>query len=342
MTTVCTTSPTSVGGTFVDWSMHWLSGQSQHWQCDTNQWHPLVTDPLRSVNAHNHPRNYVAGSQHLEHCLQLARSQTGLLTFYFLPTQAHLAAKALGLTVGTNTQQKVIHQQLVDQQKSLELIQQHQCHLVYIDYHPSLRFYHTNSRNPVLHSNGEYCEDQQTLRNDIDHAFFQDSVDQWTALGLTDVWDIRERMALNMRPFSRQDLQNFKDLGVKQKHFWIDCQQLWYDGKNVMIDLLNHVGLDLDQSRLAEWDAIYAKWQQIQIKHLKFDYVFDHIIDCIINNIYYELPKLTLEQEAAIQHTLIYKYSLNFKTWNLKQFPNNTQDLHNLLEANIHQVEQLY
>ena len=39
---------------------------------------------------------------------------------------------------------------------------------------------------------------------------------------------------------------------------------------------------------------------------------------------------------------LIYKYGLNLKTWQLEKFPNNTKQLHELLEENIHPIEKIY
>ena len=44
---------------------------------------------------------------------------------------------------------------------------------------------------------------------------------------------------------------------------------------------------------------------------------------------------LDVIQEAFIQRELIYKHNLNLKTFQLEKFIN-TQQLHNLLEPNIH------
>ena len=47
--------------------------------------------------------------------------------------------------------------------------------------------------------------------------------------------------------------------------------------------------------------------------------------------------ELDIMQEAAIQRELIYKYNLNFKTWQLEKFQS-TRQLHALLEPNIHSL----
>ena len=52
---------------------------------------------------------------------------------------------------------------------------------------------------------------------------------------------------------------------------------------------------------------------------------------------------LDIVRESTIQHVLIYKHGLTLKSWGLEKFPNNTQDLHLLLEPNIyHEVEDIY
>ena len=68
-------------------------------------------------------------------------------------------------------------------------------------------------------------------------------------------------------------------------------------------------------------------------------------IFAIVDNFYYDIGeyKLNIAQEAAIQHVMLYKYNLNFKIWQLEKFPNNTQDLHKLLEPNtFHKLDNLY
>jgi hypothetical protein len=73
---------------------------------------------------------------------------------------------------------------------------------------------------------------------------------------------------------------------------------------------------------------------------LQFEYNYKHIVESIVNNWSYPID-LTFDQEIVIQHCLIYHYGLNLKTWQLEKFPNNTQDLHKLLEPNIHPLGDL-
>ena len=100
--------------------------------------------------------------------------------------------------------------------------------------------------------------------------------------------------------------------------------------------------LPIDQARLDSWLVVYREWQQLQLNILEFTFNYQHIVDAIVNNWYYKLDNLTFEQEIVIQHCLIYQHGLNLQTWQLEKFPDNTQQLHRLLEPNTHKIESIY
>lgn len=70
---------------------------------------------------------------------------------------------------------------------------------------------------------------------------------------------------------------------------------------------------------------------------------FDNIIDAIVNNRFMSLSRYRLDliKEALIQSALITKYNLNLMCYGLDKFPDNTQDLHSLLEPNTHIIYNL-
>ena len=41
------------GGTFLSWTIHYLSGQDHYYYCKQNQWINLTNDPLTNTNSHN-------------------------------------------------------------------------------------------------------------------------------------------------------------------------------------------------------------------------------------------------------------------------------------------------
>ena len=86
-----------------------------------------------------------------------------------------------------------------------------------------------------------------------------------------------------------------------------------------------------------KWLLIYNQWKNVHKQKLMFVWYFDTIINNILQGIDFDLIRFNLDitQEATIQHFLIYKHNLNFKTWQLIKFTN-TRQLHELLEPNIH------
>jgi hypothetical protein len=100
--------------------------------------------------------------------------------------------------------------------------------------------------------------------------------------------------------------------------------------------------LAVDATRWESWLAVYNKWQKLHLEILEFTFNYQHIVDAIVNDWYYELNDLSFEQEIVIQHCLIYQHGLNLKTWGLEKFPANTKELHQLLEPNIHKIDSIY
>ena len=110
---------------------------------------------------------------------------------------------------------------------------------------------------------------------------------------------------------------------------------LMLDRYGIMVKM-KFLNIAIDVKVWDHWVDVYHNWQEMQLNILEFNINFDHIMNAIVNNWYYEIGDLTFEQEIIIQHCLIYQHGLNLKTWQLEKFPANAQDLHKLLEPNIH------
>jgi hypothetical protein len=180
--------------------------------------------------------------------------------------------------------------------------------------------------------------DAAETKQEFQEIFFSSSAADWTAQNLNNIWDQRERMALDTRPF---DLPLFNQIDLTQPHLWIGCQQLWQQPEKTLTKILEYCELNIDQTRLRLWRPIAHQWQQMQLQLLEFGLVYQHIVDATVNNWNYAID-LSFEQEVIIQHCLIYQHNLNLKTWQLHKFPNNTQALHQLLEPNTHPVNCIY
>ena len=333
---VCSTSTQSVGCTFLDWSVHFLTGQAEFFNV-LRGWTPLTHNPVTKLNAHGHEKNHPAGQTETQILLSRLSKLDALTSLYPLPIRFGQAAKKLNININQASQQQwdeVFEFQRTDYNQMLELCAKNNVKIIFVALEEHLSVYAKTVRSlDRLPFKNQPAQSVQHIHDDLDQVFFKDSVNTWNELGLTDIWDVRERYALN------QDLIKWQPMSVDLNfdHYWINAQNLWYNGESEIPKIVQWLGLEIDPARFESWLPVYREWQQLQLDTLQFQYNYQHIVDSIVNNWSYSID-LTFEQEVIIQHCLIYQHGLNLKTWELKKFPNNTQDLHKLLEPNIHPV----
>lgn len=340
MSVFCITSQKSIGCTFFDWSMYFLSGQENFYNVKKQQWIDIVPNPVQEINAHGHSKNHPSGSTVTNDYINqlLAKSQDCLYSVYPSMLNQYTIAAKLNIpieSVGLPENQLTINQYVKnDFDQILEYCYQNNVKVIYVGDHPDVQLYYLNVRGHRCGITGQQVNDVKEIKNEIQQVFFKQSIDAWNQLNLTNIWDQRERQALDTRPFHCTDLKLDR---LTHQHLWVNCQELWYNGEQSALKMLRYLELDVIPERLESWRPVYAEWQKKQLQILNFAYCCQHIVDSIVNNWYYEID-LTFEQEVVIQHCLIYQHNLNIKTWQLSKFPNNTQDLHKLLEPNPHTV----
>jgi len=349
MSTVCITSFLSVGGSFVDWSVHYLAGKDQYYRIAEQCWTNLTSNPLTSTNAHDHNKNHPAGSVQTGQYLQQINRSEQLTSMYACPLPIGAALEQLKITQPTNAQLPQLKDLILkDYQQLIECVYNHDTKLIYIDSDVGTELYHIVPRTRhlldsdsnalpqpgVSHDRPHVIQTDYTYSSSFQQLFFNQSLAHWHTNGLVEIWDVRERLALDLRPFDLWGI-GLTHLNFSKPHQWVSCKELWSNGPDVLFKIMSWIDQPVNQERWVQWLQIYNKWQQIQFKAAKFTNTYKHILDCVINNWYYEID-LSFEQEVIIQHCLIYNHGLNLKTWQLKKFPSNTKDLHSLLEQNFH------
>lgn len=332
---ICVSSCAPVGGTFLDWSIHFLSGQNDFFST-TFGWIPLIKNPLTKSNAHGHLKNHPSGLHKTKNVIALLQAQNKLTSFY--PINWDITQIATHLNINAKTmspeQWKSIQDyQLNDYNQLLQESYSQGAKVIFISLNENLPLYTKSAR--LLHRmlfedrRPESLEDQ---RKEYDQIFFKDSKVQ-----LTNIWDIRERRALASNVIKYTPAK----VDLSFKHYWLDAQNLWYNGEREIEKIMQWTELPMISERFDTWKTIYHDWQKIQIDAVQFQYNYKHIVESIVNNWSYPID-LTFDQEVVIQHCLIYQYGVNLKTWQLEKFPNNTKELHKLLEPNIHPLGDLY
>lgn len=332
---VCTASTGSVGGTFLDWSINFLSGQHSHYCIPQQSWNTLTANPLNGSNAHGHNKNHPAGSIETKNHVTHAMKVQGLVTIHPTLLRTKQVCEQLNIDItdlNSKTQQQILEFQTQDYKTALEYVNRQNIKIVLLDSDPRLPLYNSFIRSvDYLPFSNKGKTTASEINQHVDQLFFSDSIQYWQAQDLNNIWDKRERLALCTRPFNDQHVQ----LGLEFEHLRINCQTFWHRGPMVVQQVMNFLGIIIQPERFAQWLSIYTEWHQLQCQTLQFHYDYPHIVNAIVNNWYLEID-LSFEQEVIVQHCLIYQFGLNLKTWNLSKFPNNTQDLHKLLETNIH------
>jgi hypothetical protein len=298
---------------------------------------------VTAINAHGHNKNHPSGFKRTQYVIdQLLQLPTDEITsIYPHPLHLDVVAKDLNIAINeiglTHNQQSIRQYQTQDYNQLLSYTAT-QSRVIFVSGGNDLNLYHQATRSfermPLSQVPAESAEQ---IHNELEHLFFGDSIHTWTNQNLTDIWDIRERRALQSNVIATAVDPKDLPIDFSFPHYWMDCRSWWFDGISMIQDIIAWLELKIDRDRFQEWIPIYHDWQKIQAKNLKFQLNYQHIVDCVVNNWSYPID-LTFEEEVVIQHCLIYQHNLNLKTWQLTKFPNNTQELHKLLEPNIHTI----
>jgi hypothetical protein len=338
----CVTSYNSVGCSFIDWSVYFLTGQAQHYNVKLKSCLPVSQNPVTPLNAHghkkNHPFGYAETQQYLDHIKSV--NDNKLHSIYPTAILFGMAAEYLNLPADSirnpDDFNSITQFKKNDFGKVLKLCEHQQIKTVYVASDPATILYFDKKRtvSALLLNYNTPADSIQHVKEDFHETFFNQSLSQWKNLGLTEIWDVRERMALDTRPFGF-DIEFTPPFS--NTLLWVNSLDLWTRTPWVIKKIMNHLQLPIDSKRFDQWLTVCSSWQKIQLDILDFCYNQQHIVEAIVNDWYYEID-LTFDQEVIIQHCLIYQRGLNLKTWQLKKFPNNTKDLHKLLEPNTHPI----
>lgn len=345
----CVTSTNSVGCTFLDWSIHFLSGATQFYSTVEGQIQ-LTENPLFKSNAHGHKKNHPNGFDHVKSTVEiLKKSSANLSSFYCVSLHEDKIADVIGIKNNFLTVEnfnKINEYRFYDYSNILNFCSKESVPVIIVDLPRQIPYFNKIRQNEKM-----FFQKYSYLPiEEIDHytnfckVFFKESYELWTKkLQQTELWDLREFLSLNIRPYENIDI--YKTIDLSFRHFYIDARDLWFNGITVLAEVLKHLKIEIDSKRLEQWIPIYYKWSQMLANQNRFSWDLDYICQAIINNYDHNLSKykLSLLDEAIIQHCLIYKHGLTIKGWKLDKFPDNTKLLHDLLEKNtFHQVDDIY
>ena len=331
----CVTSPGSLGCTFLDWSIHYLSGKTKFFNTDDG-WSELTTDPAKASNAHGHRRNHPSSLENTLKCIDVLKKETDLVSFYPYPIRANLFCDKFGYNYNELRSEvadlyiKYIKQ---DFNNILQTCADMHIPFVLVTIADDDIFLFKPRNTGKWTSTEPAGSLKEIIEHELDY-YFQDSLKEQHT-----IWDKRETLALCIRPYSQIGYVN-----TSHPHLHLDAKDIMFGGLPVFKKVLDYLNLPLDESRVDHWYNVYNNWSSKIHKNMSFCWNIKSICDSIVNDHYYDLTihDLDLYDEAIIQHTLIFKYGLTIKNLGLEKFPNNTRELHKLLEPNFHPIENIY
>lgn len=326
----------NTGGHFIDWSLSYLSGQKQTWVNGAIIDLPDAIAP-DSKNFHHHKINMIHGFQN---CQQLVHNVSQLpvssVNVYLTPLPLHQVLDQLfGVSVEqANTKQMHQANEYIDQdtQQMITWLQINNHRVAFFDYKDLdyLSVFYNN--RAVFNYYNQPLATSEEFWNLYTNSFFKKSTEQFD----DEIWDRREQLALIVQVDKGIDFVPMINHALS--HLYYNNDDVWNDLLNVVKEMLDFFNLEFQQDRLESWQSVYNAWRTKHDPY--FARHFDRIVKAIVNNEYLSLTRFNLNfyKEVLIQRELIIKYNLNLKTWQLSKFPNNTQELHKLLEPNIHAV----
>lgn len=337
---VCTVP---VGATFFDWSVLWLSGNTNVFYLPDQQWIPISQNPVvmqgPQSNAHNHQKNHPDGHKKTVEALSILKSLNGaeITSLVCCQKTGSATIKDLGIAADSLHQedvwQMVLQHQAQDLQHAVKLLESEHIPCVYLAFDSTVPLYQYRARGGLRDIVDHNPLTQWQYWDRYRQLFFPESLQAWNINPQTPVWDIREMLALTMMPFKENPLWN---LELEHQHLWISCQDWWFDTDTVVTKVMDYYGLSIDPDRWTKWLEVVPQWQKIQNKQLAMQRQLDHLVRCIVQGKNTTLPNLDLFDEALIQHCLIRHHDLNLKTWGLDKFPKDSIELTHRLEPNSH------
>lgn len=329
-----------MGGTFLDWSIRYLSGVT-HFVNTRLGVIPLIENPLIINTAHGHLKNHPHGVNEFKNAVEKLLSSDAYSPHIIYANGRRINEVFKEVSdAGTITDDSIYNH--VNNVIETELLEIHRfCNnknipLINLELTTDPLYLRKYRGDGLLLLNGEEATYDAKLEE------FKQFFNNGVLFGKDDAtYAKREFIALNIRPFTLPK----RIIDSNLEHIHLSALDLWTIGEIKIAEILSKVGIPLDQTRISNWREVYRIWSQKQNTILSFSRNFDVICNSILNNYYHDLSvyELDLFDEAIIQHALIYRHGLTLKSWGLNKFPDNTKKLYPLLEKNVyHPVEDIY
>jgi len=333
-----------VGNTFLMWSLYYLSGETENLvidRHDTYFYNKLPSSPINTTgvkNAHLHLKTHPHGKDSFDKRLTRIKLQPNQDRLYCMfPTEMdiisagkHLYGKDITSMSHMPDIDKITEYRAKDYAAIAESCYNNNVKLIYNISSNHLKYsYKPREFGDALDGTKVTTILEKIIKNVI-----------WGYPGIKErfnnfknTWDIREGLAIGLGPDSEFKRNKFFD--YSHPHLYLEATSFQFDGIYTIKNIMNYLGLDINQNRWDHWKTVYYQWQEItQLTPNRLIRNIDHVCDSIVNSWNHDLTQYDLDliDEAFIQHMLIYKYNITIKGYGLEEFPGNAKDFRDLIE----------
>ena len=283
------------GGTFIDWSMHYLTGQTQHYHIQVDRGTlntnrslvcnrkiiDLIDSPVTKLgNAHLHQKTHPTIASTPDVIKELSNVESALHTFYTV----------------AGKHDNIRHRLANSKFNGLSLINSN--YTTFVNDYKDVKFIRT-----MLDENSKLLFNERHIKNFLhkpNHANKSDLLTGSTPRPAQRIHILGHVYATNQYRINRSaELQ----IGNYENQYILNFSDISYRLDDKIKDLIGWIGLELNTERLEKWRHVYAEWQKSNGVH--FYQEIDSIVEHIVNGHAFDLTDydLNVSKETA----LIYK-----------------------------------
>jgi len=306
--------PGGCGGTFLDWSLQYLSGQQSTWfiEVDPNERSKIVSqscvsisnNPLLKRTAHAHLKTH-PNAESIDTVIDIFKSQTSfdLHSFYYVD--------------------------------SMDVKQTQSTHNQIISKHPDIKFITYNFTDTDIDI--IFClqyEKTFVQRNSIENLKFKIS-NITQSMAELPIWEKRELLSLYY-PKSIRGQTVIEKIDPAPNLYQLDFVDM-FENLDLTIDkIFQYFDISTHTERWKIWKEVYIMWKHKN--DLTFFKNLDTIVQCILEHKLHDLGQynMSFAKEVVIASRLLYNHNIALKSYGISDLSNNTHQWSKIIEENVY------
>ena len=301
-------APGGGGGTFLDWTLHWLADDQSYFYIPRGiganilghgQLASVVDDPLTGTTAHKHNKTHPNDvTVHQGVSMMQKKHAPGIKTFYYVDTMMP-------------DRTRPNHHELVSRYPDIFFLE--------LSFNPDMA-------HMIFCNQMEKIPTVQTRWLETAKSRLQPGAS---------ISEIREILSLYY-PLCVMNQLNLGSTSIAPNHYILPYDQMLNDLPNLLPEIFGFLQIDIKHQRLANWLLIYERWRNTATNRFFND--LTEIVQNIVQNRYQSLGQynMTVGKEIVLANRLLFVHNLSLKLSNLETMPLDTNGWHRLLETNVY------